>query len=299
MDLVRLGLERARTARGAVDVVTDLIQRFGQGGKGWMHIPFGYSNGFLIADASEAWTLQSSSRRWAARRMADLGAISNHISIRADWDLRSDDAEPYAIERGWWSGDRGRLDFEAAYRSTRLFGAHGSEGRLRRSIALLEARRGRLGERDLFALLRDHGGPRVPQPAEKTEEAYFTICAHNDVQQDTTASMVVASDRRTRWFALAAPCTSPYVPLFLEGKVPDALTHAGEKSDERSAWWRFKQLQRAVEEDFAARLPRVREAFDRLEAEWLEQADPSDPTARMEEASSRALETCDRLLRAL
>jgi dipeptidase len=300
MDLVRLGLERARTARGAVDVMTALIERFGQGGPGWMHKSLGYSNGFLIADEREAWSLQTSSRRWAAKRMPELGAITNQPSIRDDWELVSDDAERFAIERGWWSPDQGRLDFEAAYWSTRLFGPFGTEGRLRRSTALLEKARGGLTESDLFRLLRDHGGQTVPPAAEKTEEAYYTLCAHNEVQGDTNASLVVAPERRTHWFALATPCTSVFLPLSLDGKVPETLTIGAEQPDPRSAWWTFKRLQQLVEQDFANRLPRVREAFDALEARWLGWEDtPADATGRMEEATARALETCHRLLRDL
>jgi dipeptidase len=297
MDVLRLGLERARTAREAVEVMTNLIERFGQGGQGWIHKQLGYSNGFLIADPSDAWTLQTSSRRWAAKRFRELGAISNILTIGSDWDLASEDAESFAVERGWWTPDRGRLDFTDAYLSTRLFGAHGSTGRLRRSRGLLEAARGSLEEGNLFTLLRDHAGELVPPPREKTDEEYFTICGHNDIQGDTTASMVVAGDRATRWFALSSPCTGVYLPLYVEGKVPETLTHAARELEPESAWWRFNRLQRAVVEDFAGRLPRVREAFDRLESEWLGRGDPSgNPSAVMEEATARALETCDRLL---
>ena len=297
MDLVRLGLERARTARGAVEIIANLIERFGQGGPGWLHMQLGYSNGFLIADPDEAWTLQTSSRRWAATRIEEFGSISNQLSIGTDWEIGSEDLERYAIERGWWSEEQGPLHFEQAYRSTRLFAPAGSEGRLRRSTELLTRDRGNLREADLFRLLRDHGGQAVPPVAERTEEAYFTLCAHNEIQQDTTASLVAAPARRTRWLALGAPCSSVYLPLFLDAKVPKALTQGGEKPEDDSAWWTFKRLQQQVEVDFTRRLPRVRDAFDPLEAEWLRWDDEaSDGGARMEEAAARALETCRRLL---
>jgi dipeptidase len=299
MDLVRLALERSATAAAAVRTLGELIERHGQGGKGWMHIDLAYSNGFLLADPREAWTLQSSGRRWAARRVRELESVSNQLSIGSDWELASEDAESFAVERGWWSRDRGRLDFEAAYRSTRLFTAAGSEGRLRRTREALEAQRGRLAEREMFALLRDHGGGLVPPPAEKHEEAYYTICAHNEVMGDTAASIVVAHDRPTRWLALTAPCTSVYLPLSVEGKVPEILERAGAEPGDDSAWWRLKRLQRATERDFAARLPRVREAFDALEEEFLaEDAPGGDASARMQAATARALEVADRLVRA-
>jgi dipeptidase len=103
-----------------------------------------------------------------------------------------------------------------------------------------------------------------------------------------------------RWFALASPCTSVYLPLYLEGHVPESLRRGEVKPAANSAWWRFKRLQQEVEKDFAARLPRVRAAFDPLEAEWLGWPDPpDDASARMREASARALETCDALLQRL
>jgi dipeptidase len=300
MDLLRLALERAATARQAVETIGHLIEAFGQGGQGWLHMSLGYSNGFLIADRNEAWSLQTSSRRWVAKRVEGLGAISNLPSIGDDWELGSEDVERFAIERGWWSAERGRLHFEQAYWSTRLFVAAGSEGRLRRSTNLLESARGGLSEREVFSLLRDHGGETVPPPADKREETYYTLCAHNDVQGDTAASMVVALDRPVRWFALGSPCTNVYLPLFLDGKVPEVLTRAGERPEPGSAWWTFKRLQRLAEADFADRLPRVRAALDPLEEEWLGWADASgDPTGRMEEATARALEACNRLVREL
>jgi dipeptidase len=296
MDLVRLGLERARSAREAVETLGGLIERFGQGGGGFLHKPIAHSNGFLLADASEAWSLQSSSRRWVARRIDGLGAISNHPSIGADWELGSADVESFAIERGWWSPERGRLDFEAAYRSTRLVSAGFSDLRQRRTTELLEASRGALQEPDLFRLLRDHGGGLAPPPDDPADERRYTLCAHNGLQGDTTASMAVSFDRPVCWFALGSPCCSVYLPLYVGAKLPDALAAGGEAPDEASAWWRFKRLQQGVEADFAGRLPRVREAFEPLEQEWLAAAAATDdPEGRMQAALAQALEVCGAL----
>jgi dipeptidase len=296
MDLLRLALERAATARAAVETIGALVERHGQGGQGFLHKPLGYSNGFLLADAREAWSLQTSSHRWVARRVRGAEGISNHPSIGDDWELGSPDVERFAIERGWWSPERGRLDFEAAYRSTRLVSAAFSDARRARSGALLDAARGRLDERAMFGLLRDHGPGRLAPPAQQ-DDSRWTLCAHDPFQGDTTASMVAPLDRAVRWFALAAPCTSVYLPLSVGAKLPATLLAAAAGPTEDSAWWRFKRLQREVERDFAARGPRVRERFDALEADWLADGDAGDPSARAEAAAARALEACDDLLR--
>src|SRR5689334_16968801 len=57
MDLVRLGLERARTAAEALDAMTALIEAHGQGGSGHVHVDWPYHNSFLVADPREAWIL--------------------------------------------------------------------------------------------------------------------------------------------------------------------------------------------------------------------------------------------------
>ncbi len=60
MDLVRLGLERAETAFKAVEVMTGLLETYGQGGPALPGTDVGYHNSFLIADPSEAWILETS-----------------------------------------------------------------------------------------------------------------------------------------------------------------------------------------------------------------------------------------------
>jgi hypothetical protein len=91
MDLVRLALERASSAREAVDLVVGLLAAHGQGGRmGYRNTRFTYASSFLIADATGAWVLETAGRRWAAERVAGgVRAISNALTIRAA-DLRDD-----------------------------------------------------------------------------------------------------------------------------------------------------------------------------------------------------------------
>ncbi|MFZ9157045.1 MAG: C69 family dipeptidase [Ilumatobacteraceae bacterium] len=83
MDLVRLGLERGRTAEESLSVITSCIERFGQGGSG--HDPRGprrpYWNSFLVADSTSAWVLETSGRTWMAHAVADTWALSNRVTL--------------------------------------------------------------------------------------------------------------------------------------------------------------------------------------------------------------------------
>jgi len=87
MDLVRLGLERAATAAGAVEVMTALLERHGQGGSGHdpALVPGGrpYWSSFLVADPAEAFVLETSGTTWMVEEVRDVRAISNRTTIPA------------------------------------------------------------------------------------------------------------------------------------------------------------------------------------------------------------------------
>src|ERR1700709_2457702 len=91
MDLVRLGLERAATAAQAVEVMTGLLERHGQGGDCGHLRRFYYKNGFIVADSTEAYVLETAGRWWAVERVARHRGPSNAHSTGRTRDAASDD----------------------------------------------------------------------------------------------------------------------------------------------------------------------------------------------------------------
>ena len=125
MDVIRLALERSQTARQAVEIMGELIERYGQFGSGVptkSHREGGYDNSFIIADPHEAWVLEAVGKRWAARCTSHgYTSISNQPSIRDQWDLGSRDLRAFALEQGWWTDDeRTSFDFARAYIDERV-----------------------------------------------------------------------------------------------------------------------------------------------------------------------------------
>lgn len=271
MDLVRLGLERAATARDAASVITGLLEQFGQGGSGYGDKQWPYHNSFLIADRESAFVLETSDVHWALRRVRDIASVSNHLTIGTDWDDLSSGAVAHAHAAGWVAADPDeRFDFAGAYRDIEMAPPVISSGRHGRSCSLLEAERGHLSIESLRRDLRDHYGSAWPNlEMGPIDERYFSLCMHADPVGTTTASVIAALPRDTGvpliyHASLGSPCVGIFLPLFVDGELPEALTRGGEQADD-SAWWTMKRLLLHVEQDWPSRFPGVRKAMDELE----------------------------------
>ena len=272
MDLVRLGLERGRDAREALEVIAALIEQHGQGGSGFGPGEGGYHNSFTLADPDQAWVLETTGRRWAGRRV-DLASQSNQLSLGANWSIGSRDLESFARMEGWWSG-RDRVDVAAAYRSPTVPTTI-SEARLARSAELLEEGRGKHDAASMIAALRDHGsrGALPPMDREPSDPRRYSLCMHGEPVGTTTASLVaeLPHDRRSPWpvwVSFGSACTGIFLPVYLDGVIPFALARGGANppaEDEESAWWTFHALGRAAERSHARALPLLRARFRELE----------------------------------
>lgn len=65
-----MGLERSKTAKEAVEIITDLLERYGQGGNcAEDTADLSYHNSFLIVDTTEAWVLETADKVWVAEQI--------------------------------------------------------------------------------------------------------------------------------------------------------------------------------------------------------------------------------------
>ena len=307
MDLLRLGLERGKTAREALDAITGLVERYGQWGSGvpeMDHETGGYDNSYIIADGKEAWILETVGKRWVAKRVTrGVAAISNQPSIRTNWDLASHDLVDFAIDKGWWpKAKKNEFDFARAYIDLKT-PLQLSQIRVQRSRQLLcQKENGEVSPQWVMRVLRDHyedtflGGPNFNAALPD----FLTLCMHNSPAEFTwgnTASSAVfilpADNKRLAqiWWTPVTPCTGLYLPVFATAsRLPEVLSTAGVESktvtpppqakpDKFSAdsyWWLFRDLLDKIKGDetgtaFSERQPIVRAAFDQLEKTWTTQ----------------------------
>ena len=81
MDLVRLGLERGKTAHEALCIIIDLLEKYGQGGYCSLKNKDLYDNAFLIMDIKDCFILETKNKHWQYKKVK-YASISNIFSIR-------------------------------------------------------------------------------------------------------------------------------------------------------------------------------------------------------------------------
>lgn len=122
MDLVRLALERCETAEKAVELITSLLEKYGQGGNCGFDHEFFYDNSFLIVDPKEGYVIETAGKRWAVVKVSGKHAISNRLSIRKEHIYRGGERIRSCL-RGGFQG----WIFTGAYKPRRQ-GTHGNKG---------------------------------------------------------------------------------------------------------------------------------------------------------------------------
>ena len=250
MDLLRLGLERGATAEQAVEVITDLLERHGQGGGcGHENRSFTYHNSFLVADPRGAFVLETAGRRWQAERITRAWSISNGLTL------------PGMVAES----DRLRTRVSACRRAP-------CHARWRRPSAPT-------GVGDLMRALRDHGAG--PEPRYRLlNGAMAAPCMHAGgvlAASQTTASWVaeLRPGAVRHWVTgTAAPCAGLFKPVRVDEPL-DLGPPPTDRADARSLWWRHERLHRRVMRDPARLRPLFADERDAVEARW--RAAPPEP----------------------
>ena len=243
MDLVRLALERASSARQACEVITSLLEQHGQGGGcGYENPRFTYHNSLLVADPQRAFVLETAGRQWAIEEAVGARTISNGLTIAGFAEKHSD-----------------------------LLYTRISACRLRRNRTQRLAEQAQ-GVQDLFRLLRDHGDGRPAPEYSWLNGGMAAPCMHAGgliAASQTTASWVseLRPTGSKHWVTgTAAPCTSLFKPVGVHSPIGTGPFPTAEPDE--SLWWRHERLHRAVMRSPVELMPLFAPQRDALEAQW-------------------------------
>lgn len=183
--LIYIALERAKTAREAIEVMTSLTEQYGYASSG---------ESFSIADPNEVWILEMIGRGkgqkgslWVAYKLPDgtISAHANQARIRQfpqddpKTALYSKDLISFAREKGWFKGQDKAFSFADTYAPLTFGALRACEARvwslfrraapsLKIPVDFVAAEKGakpmplfvkpdqKLGVRDVMELMRDH-----------------------------------------------------------------------------------------------------------------------------------------------
>ncbi len=134
--LIYITLQRAKTAREAIKVMTDLVKNYGYASSG---------ESFSIADKDEVWIMEMIGKGegqkgavWVALKIPD-GYVSGHANQArittfplkdTENCLYADDVISFAKEKGWFSGKDKEFSFSDTYAPVDFGGARFCEGRV-------------------------------------------------------------------------------------------------------------------------------------------------------------------------
>ena len=261
MDLLRLGLERGKTARQAVEVMGALVHQFGQGGNCELSGNSHFDSSYMIADPHEAWILETAGREWAARKANPVDSISNALTLHTDWELSS------------LADEQPRVDWDARFTDVSRLEDLGSIPRQKTTCGFLQNIGKNITIRDAFNLLRTH--PDGYHPARKNGHP---ICAHAGPDGglwNACGAMAseVSPDGIIGWFTgTSGTCTSIFKPVFPGIDLPHMGPSPRETFDPQAMWWMGELLHRRAMADFDNAVPAIQKDFAALEDKFILEA---------------------------
>ncbi len=268
MDLLRLGLERGKTAKEALHVIIDLLQTYGQNAcGGYQNTNFYYHNSFLIADTQEALILETAGKSWACRAVDSIGSISNGLTIEENYLEAHFEKEPRNIQHLFSGSNR---SFRGNFSDVLYTTAGKSKQRQACTLSFLE-KRNKPGVEDFFQALRQHDREDF-HPKKATTGC---ICMHATGftnPSDTTGSMVAEirkDGQSTIWLTGSShPCMSLYLPFYFGIDWNHDLFSPTAHPDQ-SLWWRVNKIQQGISKNYPVLQPKWKYRLDHLQSNLI------------------------------
>jgi secernin len=272
-DLVRLALERCRSAPQAIDLIASHLQRFGRAAAPGLSGPE-YDPAFLVADPCEAFAVESAGGYWVEQEIGAVRAVSEVRVIRQDWDRIAPGLAEFAIQQKHWPADGTKLDFAGALDESSPQQAPGWR-RWGRATLLLEQQNGHIDVAYLRRALSDHDDVADEELRPGRTTSRNPLCMHSigRNREQTALSFVaqlhtVGERLPSAWWAFGPPCRTVYLPIFLHGDLPDMLTATGPESI-AARIDRVDAVRRAAPQE----KQRIAEEFSRLQARFDQDAE--------------------------
>lgn len=289
MDMLRLGLERGSTASQAVDVLIEMLEKYGQGGNCAFDGEFHYHNTFLVVDRNEAFILETAGEFWAVERVKDIRTISNVMSV-SDFERIHPGAIPYAIEQGWCETEED-FDFCTTFLDHKeVFGMGGSL----RSGCTNRVLRNAKGEIDIDSMLKALRAHNSNEPW--ADGGFSAPCMHATEEggNQSTASLIaeVRADGSMLFFGtgMSTPHVAPFKPFWFDAYSSDLVFDYDKQEEAVAAWVHREGINRAF---VAGKLDEKSylEEMGQLEASWKAEAEKLESASQEERQ-----EFCERVM---
>ena len=251
MDLIRLALERCKTADNALELITDFITKYGQHPNGGYKNELLYHNSFIIADKTKAWVLETAGTHWVAKLVKGYRSISNRLTIGEEFDLSSQGIEDYALKNGFLKKGE---NFHFAKSFSDWFFTYFSKSAQRYAkTCALGNNIHNFRIEDAIKILSSH---YIDNNKFEPSKMYNggSVCMHStDYTNPTqTVGSLIAEIRKekksTFWLSgTSNSCISVYKPFFMGGEslLQNNFTYPSESFD-NSFWWQAEKFHRQV-----------------------------------------------------
>jgi len=249
MDIMRLTLERCKTAYDALMLATELIERYGQGGNAGMAHKLYYHNSFIFADKKEAYVCETANKHWVAIKVDGIRSISNGLTIEEEYHYSSKNIEDYARKKGYLKKGKS-FNFKECFSDSFYTYFSRCASRQSRTTSCALRYSGSITPQTMFTLLRDHGYDHDYISPDKTDMG--TVCMHASLLPTRPSQSVAAfvahlrKDTPVFWATgSSGTCTSVFMPFYLIGKEIDYFP-ANETStySPDTYWWMHERIHR-------------------------------------------------------
>ncbi|MEH0153941.1 C69 family dipeptidase [Limibacter armeniacum] len=251
-DLVRLGLERGGNALEALEVITSLLQEYGQqANSGYLSEEKWGCNSFLITDATDSYLLETIDREWAAVKLTSgFCALTGTPQIDKNFDLFSDGLIDYAYNNKWIKSKEG-FSFKDAYSKKSFFRTDKGSKRRKLVDTFVSDKSGSFTLQHAIDLLGLHQKDKNFNPAKGKDT---DICQHANKQfpVQTNGSMIAelrtGDELFTCWLTgTSLPCVSLFKPFYIPGNnIYQGIIQEPALLKNDSLWWKAEVFHRVL-----------------------------------------------------